>query len=108
MSRLAYPVTQWAFNILEVHQAASERDRIAGARWYSDARQFAADRATKHGVTIGQVADIISVLSPQKAWSQNLEEVDRFLTSFSTAADLETVPAFCTRLQREKIRMILT
>lgn len=107
MASKAYPVLEWAHNIRSAYDHASEQDRIAGHRWYADARQFTTMRALAHGITIGQVADLISVLSPQKAWSQNLEEVDRFLNAYSAGEDLDTVRAFCTRLQRAKIRSIL-
>lgn len=60
-----------------------------------------------HNLSVGQIADLISVLSPQKAWTQNLDEVDKFLSAFSVGDDLDSVRAFCTRLQRAKIRGIL-
>lgn len=108
MATIAYPVTQWTGNILDAYRSSSEADCIAGRGWYADARHFAETRALAHGITVGQLADLISVLSPQKAWTQNLDEVDRFLSAWSAGEDLDSVRAFCTRLQRTKIRSILT
>ena len=46
-----------------------------GLEWYSGAQQLASLLALQYNVSLLQVAEVISVLSPQKKWSTNKAEV---------------------------------
>ena len=46
-----------------------------GLNWYNDARELCQQLATKYNTSLIQVAQVISVLSPQKKWATNKLEV---------------------------------
>jgi len=69
-------------NIQKWLDEAIESDYEQGLSWYADARAFAAKKAIQYGIKPIQVATLISILSPQKKWEQNLEEVSAFLEEF--------------------------
>ena len=47
-----------------------------GLNWYNDARLLCEKLSTRYDVTVYQVAQVISVLSPQKKWDTNKLEVE--------------------------------
>lgn len=47
-----------------------------GLNWYNDARLLCEKLSTQYNVTVYQVAQVISVLSPQKKWETNKLEVE--------------------------------
>ena len=55
--------------------AASASEFSQGLNWYSDARVLCAQLAERYHVSLSQVAQVISVLSPQKKWETNKLEV---------------------------------
>ena len=51
-----------------------------GHDWYNDARQLVSDLSAKHEVPKTTVAGIISALSPQKSWHENIKLADKVLS----------------------------
>ena len=55
-----------------------------GLQWYSEARQLCQKLSSEYKVTLSQVAQVISVLSPQKKWNTNkLETIALFNEVFN-------------------------
>ena len=58
---------------------STSKDIEQGLNWYNEARMLCNQLATKYSVTVVQVAQVISVLSPQKQWHTNkLETIAMF------------------------------
>lgn len=72
MSKLS--VKQQANRVLKWYRAATKQQVIEGMHWYNDAHVLASTLAAKYGISVLQVAQVISVLSPQKKWEQNKKE----------------------------------
>ena len=67
-------VRQQANRILKWYKLASKQQVIEGMHWYNDAHVLASTLAAKYGISVLQVAQVISVLSPQKKWDTNKKE----------------------------------
>lgn len=52
-----------------------------GVEWYVEAYEISQDMAERHGITTEQAAGVISALSPQQAWAQNVRAAERFLST---------------------------
>lgn len=50
---------------------ATTEEIEAGKLWYREARAFASSVASDHGYSVEQIAQVISVLSPQTSWQAN-------------------------------------
>lgn len=61
-------------NVLRTWQRATHAERLAGASWYSDARDHAACIGDLAGAGLRAGAAAIAVLSPQVEWSVNVRE----------------------------------
>ncbi|QDP52439.1 MAG: hypothetical protein Unbinned96contig1001_56 [Prokaryotic dsDNA virus sp.] len=63
---------------------ATKHDIKAGMEWYSEAQQLCATLAKQYDVSLFQVAQVVSVLSPQKKWETNkLETIALFNEVFN-------------------------
>lgn len=87
-------IKQQANRIRKVLDQATGSERKQGMMWYKDAHVFASDIAGAYELTVAQVAQLISLLSPQKKWEQNKADVVAFLDGdtdsiFSTKRTLE-------------------
>ena len=67
-------VRQQANRIRKWYNKATPAQTIDGMRWYNEAHSLAAELAARHGVSIIQAAQVISVLSPKKKWESNRRE----------------------------------
>ena len=56
-------------------EQATAREYAQGLDWYNEARLLCVELASKYNVTLQQVAEVISILSPQKKWETNKAEV---------------------------------
>lgn len=83
-------IRQQANRIQKVLDQATQDERIDGVMWYKDAHDFALKVANDYGLTVRDVAQLISLLSPQKKWEQNKADVIKFL-------DGETEGIFSTK-----------
>ncbi len=64
-------VRQQANRIRKWYNLASKQQVIEGMHWYSEAHTLAVKLSAQYGVSVLQVAQVISVLSPQKKWDTN-------------------------------------
>lgn len=67
-------VRQQVNRIRKWHGMATTAQIIEGMQWYNAAHSLAVELAARHGVTVIQAAQVISVLSPQKKWDANRRE----------------------------------
>lgn len=72
-------VKQQANRIQKILDRATNQEVIEGKKWYTDASEFASGVARDYDLTLSQVSQLISLLSPQKKWDQNKADVIRFL-----------------------------
>jgi hypothetical protein len=83
MPKLDYEqVAKYAENIRKWMDEAIEEDVEEGLGWYEGARKFCFSKADEFKVAPIRVATLVSLLSPQKKWEQNLEEVESFLNEY--------------------------
>ena len=87
-----------ANRIQKILDEATYGERQEGVRWYEDAHDFASEVASEYGLTVAQVSQLISLLSPQKKWEQNKADVVKFLNGdtagiFSTKRTLDECEA---------------
>lgn len=91
-------IRQQANRIQKVLDQATYGERIEGMKWYTDAHDFAQMVAETYDLTVKQVSQLISLLSPQKKWEQNKADVLQFLNGdtdsiFSTKRTLSECEA---------------
>lgn len=92
-------VTKW-YNI------ATQQEINAGLVWYNDAQQLCIELATKYQVTTTQIAQVISVLSPQKKWETNKLETIAFCNEFFNGVK-PSFNYFATKKSIEECKQIL-
>lgn len=71
-------------NILKTLNAATTDQLNAGARWYADAHDIAADMAAGTPYSTDQVVGVIAALSPINPWEQNIKLAQRMIDSRGT------------------------
>jgi len=85
---------------------ATKQDIAQGLSWYSDAQKLCVELATKYDVSLSQVAQVTSVLSPQKKWDTNKLEVKAlFLQIFEGIKP--SFSYFATKKQLEECKQII-
>lgn len=83
-------IKQQANRIRKILAQATAQEVVDGKVWYMDAHEFAQEVANEYDLTVAQVSQLISLLSPQKKWEQNKADVINFL-------DGETGSIFSTK-----------
>jgi hypothetical protein len=99
-------IRQQTNRINKYMSVATSEEYKKGLNWYKDARELCLILSAKYGNTLIQVAQVISVLSPQKKWATNKKEVvslysevfDRLKPNFSY---------FATKKQIEECKQIM-
>lgn len=99
MKRLS--IKQQANRIQKILDQATVGERSEGMRWYQDAHDFAATVADEYGLSVREVSQLISLLSPQKKWEQNKADVIKFL-------DGETDGIFSTKRTLDECERVVT
>jgi len=74
-------VKQQANRIQKILNLATKTEIENGKNWYLDAYNFALEVSTDYSLTVSQVSQLISLLSPQKKWEQNKSDVVNFLNN---------------------------
>lgn len=83
-------------------------DISAGIAWYEDAYGIAQTLGIVYGVSTAQAAGIISALSPQQSWAQNVKTAERFLADPTVRVHTESNMSKCRRiLAGENIEKVL-
>jgi hypothetical protein len=67
--------------ILATFDQATPSDIEAGATWYDEAHDIAADLAGRHGLSLEQSASVIAALSPRTTWARNIAGAVLFIES---------------------------
>ena len=93
-------------NILSFYKKATQSEIEEGLNWYSEAKNFCIatklEYETKYpSLTVKQIAQITSILSPQIDWQTNKKNVIEFL-KYGYLAKI-----FATNKQKEKCALIL-
>lgn len=83
-------IKQQANRIRKILAMATAEEIVDGKVWYTDANKFAQEVAVNYSLSLSQVSQLISLLSPQKKWEQNKVDVINFL-------DGETDSIFSTK-----------
>jgi hypothetical protein len=83
-------IKQQANRIHKILAMATAKEVVDGKTWYMDAHEFAQEVADEYSLSLSQVSQLISLLSPQKKWEQNKADVINFL-------DGETDSIFSTK-----------
>lgn len=86
--------------------AATPSEYKQGLVWYSDARALCVELSHRYHVTLQQVAQVISVLSPQKKWETNKLEVRALFAEHFDGVD-SSVNYFATKKQLQECRDII-
>ena len=69
-------IRQQCNRIEKYMKQATSYEYKQGLNWYNDARLLCEKLSARYDVTVYQVAQVISVLSPQKKWDTNKLEVE--------------------------------
>jgi hypothetical protein len=65
-------VEQATKNIAKVARRATDKQWLAGSRWYDEANEFCSKLAAHENFPVSSVAGCLAALSPQCSWSNNL------------------------------------
>tara|TARA_R100001594_G_scaffold1048_3_gene4375 strand:+ start:676 stop:1257 length:582 start_codon:yes stop_codon:yes gene_type:complete len=85
---------------------ATKSDIAQGLSWYSDAQKLASELSIQYGVTLTQVAQVISVLSPQKKWGTNKTETIALFNEVFNGVK-PSFSYFATKKQIEECKQII-
>lgn len=69
-------------NIVQVYEDAPPDLVESGRSWYARARNWCLHRASTYGVSIREVAAVVSALSPRNRWERNLIDADQVLNAW--------------------------
>ena len=72
-------IKQQANRIQKILNLATKTEIENGKNWYLEAYNFALEVSIDYSLTVTQVSQLISLLSPQKKWEQNKSDVVNFL-----------------------------
>ena len=95
-------------NVLAVWNRATEGEREYGENWYPMAHKAAARIAKAYGVSVPKVAGVISALSPNNKWHQNLVDAETFVEFWTDAKTGNWPTASTYPVGRQKAIDILT
>jgi hypothetical protein len=99
-------IKQQCYRIEKYMKQATADEYKQGLNWYNDARLLCEKLSATYDVSVYQVAQVISVLSPQKKWETNKMEVEAlFLEVYE-----EIKPSFnyfATKKQLEECKQII-
>ena len=99
-------VRQQVNRIVKYINMATIQETKQGLSWYNDARLLCVELSNKYPVTLSQVAQVISVLSPQKKWETNkLEVIALFNQVFNDIKP--TFGFFATKKQMQECKDII-
>jgi hypothetical protein len=74
-------------NLMFLYRSVPERIRQRSKLWYDGANKIATQMANQFDVTMEQVAGIMSAMSPQKDWFQNVSMAERALDILTMHGD---------------------
>ena len=102
----ALTIRQQVNRINKYMMQATSQERVQGLEWYHHARMLCIQLAKQYDVSLSQVAQVISVLSPQKKWETNkLETIALFNWVFN---DIEpSFGLFATKAQIKECKDII-
>jgi hypothetical protein len=69
---LSLTVEQATKNIANVARRATDKQWLAGSRWYEEANEFCSKLAEHENFSVSSVAGCLAALSPQCSWPNNL------------------------------------
>jgi hypothetical protein len=75
MKTLKLSIKQQSNRIEKIYLQATNLERVNGLNWYNDANVWSKKIACLYGLNSVQISQLISLLSPQKKWSQNKKDV---------------------------------
>jgi hypothetical protein len=87
-------VEQMTRRIVGVHLGMDDYYRGVGQNWYAEGNEFAATLAETYDLTVWQVAQVISVLSPQNDWSGRFDKFGNQVTDGNRLCSLNVIKAF--------------
>lgn len=74
-----------AANILAMYALCTEDERERGRNWYQGAHEDVIGLATAHGRDFWTVAQVLSVISPQRLWSNNVRDCNNTIIAHGLA-----------------------
>lgn len=78
-----------------------------GVNWYKDANSFAVKLSQKYGYSVEQVAQTISILSPQTDWETNKNNAEKALQVHSNGIFVSMLKIYATKAQKERVQALL-
>lgn len=81
--------------ILRWHDGATDAQVAEGTTWYADAQAFARQLAGETGHDVGQVADVVAVLSPQVSWDVNMRAARDACRIHAAGDRPDVLPGYC-------------
>tara|TARA_R110002153_G_scaffold52177_3_gene146329 strand:+ start:498 stop:1160 length:663 start_codon:yes stop_codon:yes gene_type:complete len=89
-------------NILGVYYSAPLETKAYGLQWYKLAFDVAANISTKTGLGIETAISVISALSPNNKWGQNIDNADRLCAAYVNGANPMDVKVSTYNPNKEK------
>ena len=91
-------ITTMKKHILTWYNKASEQELKAGKDWYLEAHNIAVNKAGIESVY--QMSQVISIMSPQVSWQQNVINANRIYNCYMANNDVLDLQMFATQLQK--------
>tara|TARA_R100000365_G_C2727122_1_gene58163 strand:+ start:384 stop:983 length:600 start_codon:yes stop_codon:yes gene_type:complete len=95
-------------NILKWFVESTSEERLLGLQWYPKALQYARNISKVTGVPVNKVAGVISALSPQNKWSQNLKDARNICVCHANLTPYDTFKYSTFSKNVDKAILILT
>lgn len=80
------PESDCVQNLLAAYHRATVEQKIAGRSWYADQREVVRMLAERHALDVSVVAAVVSALSPQTNWAQNIAGAARLIQAWADGA----------------------
>ena len=78
---IAHNHNRMVANILNVWDATSAPERLAGGAWYLRAHHTAKRMGERHGLPFADVATVVAILSPSVKWERNVIDAETLISA---------------------------
>ena len=94
--------------LLRWYNLADQKQFDAGCAWYNEAKDFCNTLGEEYSMSPYKIAAVVSALSPQNKWEQNLKDTETVLKAFSEGLKPEDIKVCTFHKNKQKAFDILT
>lgn len=93
--------------LLKYSNLITSNDILEGVNWYKDANSYVIELAEKYNYSVEQVAQTISVLSPQTDWNTNKKNAESALQVHFNGFNVYSLKIYATSAQKARVQALL-